>query len=125
VTPWRFSVFSRRGATGAWRQTAGGPLNETSGYAQGAIAPADGGHIWAIWVEDIPQPGRFPFIERVYAVRVDDRSTPPIRLHSGVSIGPGDLRIATGAGATWAMYMATAPNGTLHTRVRKLPVSGG
>ena len=123
VTPWRFSVFSRRGSTGAWRLAADGPLNTTSGYAQGAIAPA-GGHIWAIWVEDIPQRGRFPFKERVFAVRVDAGSLSPIMLHSGASIGPGDLRIATGAGGTWAMYMATAPNGTLHTRVRRVPVSG-
>jgi hypothetical protein len=123
VTPWRFSVFNRRGSTGAWRLAAGGPLNETSGHAQGSIAPA-GGHVWAIWVEDTPHPGRFPFKERVFAARIDDHLR-PIELHSGASIGPGDLRIATGAGATWAMYMATAPNGTLQTRVRRLPVSGG
>lgn len=122
VKPWRFSIFNRRGSAGAWRLAAGGALNETSGHAQGAIARADG-RIWAIWVEDIPRPGRFPFTERVFAARVDHRA-PPIMLHSGASIGPGDLSIATGAGATWAMYMATAPNGTLHTRVRRLPNSG-
>jgi len=124
VTPWRFSIFSRRGSTGTWREAPGGPLNTTSGYAQGALAPADG-HIWAIWAEDTPQPGRFPFTERVFAERVDDRAMPPIRLHSGASIGPGDLRIVSGAGGTWAMYMATAQNGTLHTRIRRLPVGSG
>lgn len=122
-TPWRFSVFSRRGSTDAWRPAPGSPLNVTIGHAQGSITLA-GGHVWAIWVEDIPQRGRFPFKERVFASRVGVGS-PPILLHGGRSIGPGDLRIATGAGATWAMYMATTPDGTLQTRVRRLSVRGG
>lgn len=119
--PWRFSVYARSGAGGAWRQHDGRPLNVGPGHAQGAIADT-GSRLWASWSEEQPHRGRFPFAERLYAAPLDPAggTTRPIELRAGLSIGPPDLQVVCGAGRTWAVYQATTRWGGFDTRVRAL-----
>jgi hypothetical protein len=124
--PWRFSLFSRRGVDDAWRQYLGRPLNVGAGHAQGAITTV-GGRLWATWSEERAKPGRFPFWERLYAARIDpDGATRPrpIELRAGLSIGPPSMQLVCGAGATWALYLATTRWGGYDPRLRRLSASG-
>lgn len=124
--PWRFSLFSRRGADDAWRQYLDRPLNVGSGHAQGAITTA-GGRLWATWSEERAKPGRFPFWERLYAARIDPDGTArprPIELRAGLSIGPPSMQLVCGAGATWALYLATTSWGGYDPRLRRLSPGG-
>ncbi|MGB7157060.1 MAG: hypothetical protein WBD40_03275 [Tepidisphaeraceae bacterium] len=117
-TPWRFSVLRRTSSSGRWHRRA---LNISRGNAQGAVYPGHAG-TWAIWVESLPRNSRaVPFSERIWAARLDTAGSRPISLHSGLSIGPGDITISDGAGGTWALYMTTTPSHGLRAVVRALP----
>jgi hypothetical protein len=120
--PWRFSVVSRtRRPTAHWRRRV---LNIGRGNAQGAVFPGHGG-VWAIWTESLPtKDAAVPFNERVWAARVDRRDA-AILLHAGPSVGPGDLAVVEGAGATWALSMQTTRNLGMRAHIRRLPDHAG
>jgi hypothetical protein len=118
LTPWRFSVWRRDSPSGPWRART---LNTGRGNAQGAVYPGNAG-VWAIWVESHPRrSGALPFSERIWAARLDDGDARPVSLHRGPSVGPGDLAVVDGAGATWALYMSTTPSGGMALHIRTLP----
>lgn len=118
-TPWRFSVLQRRSnETGRWQRRT---LNSGRGNAQGGVYPGHSG-VWAIWVESLPlKSGPVPFTEQIWAARLDRDEIRPVSLHSGPSVGPGDLTVVDAAGATWALYMSTTRNQGMRTFVRALP----
>jgi hypothetical protein len=123
TNPWRFSVYSRSGADEVWRHRA---LNVGRGHAQGSLYLA-GDTVWAAWMESLPRRGRFPFSERVWVARVNDSlaNVDPIEIHSGLSVGPGDLDIVEGAGQSWMAYMTTTKAGRFQARFSALPSQDG
>jgi hypothetical protein len=116
ANPWTLGVYAQ-GKRGRWSELTGRALNVGTGNAQGDLDEA-GGKLWAIWVEDVQlQPELFKeqVLVRALAPGAIGRV---VRLYSGLSIGPSDMRITAGAGQTWAMYMTTTAEGNLRTTVR-------
>jgi hypothetical protein len=103
TAPWRLSVYAFEG--GNWTLILG-PLNRSSGNAQGVVR-VNGHSVWAAWQENAPRPdGRFD--TRMYVQRVAPVPGAAEKIWSGISIGPGSMETVQGAGSRWVLYMPQA-----------------
>jgi hypothetical protein len=119
--PWTFSARVRRSGE-PWRMAMPNPISRGSGNAQGAIMLA--GHTgWAAWQENDLAPGGL-FRSKVLVAPYDDdrdRFSPPVEIWSGLSIGPGDLQLASVKGSTSVLFMRSAGSKpALRAAVRRL-----